>query len=1176
MTRAKHPDRPAARDHPAAAMATALQPLIVGIGASAGGLAAFKTFFTHMPPDTGMAVVLVQHLDPQHHSMLVELLQPQTRMPIVEATDGVTVAANHVYVIPRDATLTIEAGHLRVAKPAPPRQQRRPIDTFFCSLAEDQTGRAVAIVLSGIGNDGSLGVATIKEHGGLTLAQAEFDHHALSGMPQSAAATGFVDHVLPIEAMPAALINYQRHLAGVAGHKDDDGARTDTKEYLAQIIALLRARNGHDFRGYKESTVTRRVQRRMQVLQIESAGVYAARLAADPRELDLLFRELLISVTEFFRNPDAFDALAHAVVHKLIENKSADDQVRVWVPGCATGEEVYSIAILLREATDRRAAPKIVIFGTDIDADAVATARAARYRELPPGLSAERFARWFTKDGDDYRPVKGIRDLCVFSQQSLIKDPPFSKLDLISCRNVLIYLNSDLQHRVMQTAHYALKPGGYLFLGPAESVTREANLFTVLDKKHRILQRRDVGATLPGIPARVQPGIPLPVAAMRTPGAEDAIDKLARRALQVFSPAYFVIDAKNEIIRFSGAETGQYLEPSGGVATFDLFAILRKDLRQAVRAALHQARAENRVVMRENLPVRIDGESRLATVIAQVIGDNRDEGLCLIAFRDVGPGAGIAISEPATTTPAAGTDLQALERELRETKAQLHTTGSDLELNIEESKSASEEYQSINEELQSSNEELQTAKEEMQSVNEELETINAELHTKNAELTHVNSDVQNLIDSTEIAIVFLDQALRIKSFTPAIANIFPLRDSDRGRPLTDIVSTMIGTDLVADMAEVQRTLAPVERQVEIRQTAAPMTLLMRMRPYRTIDKRIDGLVVMFTDIDAITIANAVRARFAALARASGDAILGVDMIGAIDIWSEAAERLLGYTSAEMVGRHVSVLAPKGHEDRNKRVLARLYAGELIEPFDTVCQHKDGHIVHVALKAAQILSQANVPIGLAATLRDIAERRQDDAHKAVLHRELSHRVKNTLAIVQSMARQTLRSTPEPDLFAPAFEGRLHALAAAHNILTEADWAGAEFGILAREQLAPFIGDNSARIDLKGPSIMLRPETATSVGLVLHELATNASKYGSLSLPAGQVSLVWRVDAAERPPCLHVVWRETGGPKVSPRVRRGFGSQLIERSGLEARQTFAPAGLICELDIVLYATQPAGTS
>ncbi len=1146
---------------------TAARPvsLIVGIGASAGGLAAFKSFFTHMPADSGMAFVLVQHLDPQSPSLLVELLRTQTKMPVAEAKDGVSVAANHIYVIPPDATLTIVSGRLRVVKPAPARQFRHPINTFFCALAEDQEDRAVAIVLSGVGSDGSIGVRTIKEHGGLTIAQAEFDHHALQGMPMSAAATGLVDHILPIEAIPAKLLEHQRHLKGVAARPVSEVTPHASSGSFAGIAELLLAHTGHDFRGYKKNTLSRRVQRRMTVLQAADLPAYIAHLKAEPGELDVLFRELLIGVTEFFRNPEAFEALA-AVIGELLANARADDQIRIWVPGCATGEEVYSIAILLREAISWRAATKVVIFGTDIDPNAIATARSARFRKLPPGLSPERFERWFTKDGDTYRPAKEIRDLCVFSEHSVIKDPPFSKLDLVSCRNVLIYLDAGLQHQVMQSFHYALKPDGYLFLGPSESATREAKLFTAVDKKHRLLRRRDAGKTLPSVSfgdalaTGAGPGARLPAL------AEDSVDRHARRALQPFAMAYFVIDAKNEIIRFSGAETAPYLEPSSGPPSFNLFAILRKDLRQPVRVAVHDARAKQHNVVRENLSLKIDGQNRRVTLIIGPIAETKEPGLCVVAFREVvqhAPGSSD------TSVPAGSADGQDLEQELRETKSQLQAAVNDLEQYLEETKSATEEHQSINEELQSSNEEIETAKEELQSVNEELQTINAEMLSKNEELMRLNSDLSNLMSSTEIAIVFLDQDLRIKSYTPTIASIFPLREGDIGRPLTQIVSKLIDSDLAGDIAQVQRSLTMLERQVEVKTVGAALTLLMRIRPYRTVDARVEGVVITFVDINGITLANAERARFAALVRASGDAIVGLSLGGVIDTWSPGAEAVFGHKAEEIIGRNASILVPAGYETEQGKVLDRLRLGEDIAPYDTLRQRKDGTLVFVGVRAAPILSLQNTPIGISVTLRDITERKKSDAHKLLLHRELSHRVKNSLAIIQSMARQTLRSTPDPAKFAQAFEGRLQALATAHNILTDANWAGADFATLAREQVAPFMPEGASRLKLKGPPLLLAPEVATTLGLVLHELATNAVKYGSLSVPIGLVSLSWNINDA-KPPLMHLIWRESGGPTVAPPKRRGFGSQLIARSGLKTEQTFAPTGLVCDVELAL---QPA---
>lgn len=443
--------------------------LVVGIGASAGGLAAFRTFFSHMPPDTGMAFVLVQHLDPHHPSMLVDLLTPHTTMRITQAQTGNKIEPNRIYIIPPDATLTIEDGTLEVSQPAPPREHRRPIDTFFASLAKDQRERAASIVLSGVGSDGTAGLRAVKANGGLTLAQAEFDHTAMKGMPTSAAGTGLVDHVVPVEDMPEKLLAHQEQLSAVIGWKAVQANSHDWQAHLSRISALLRSVVGHDFAGYKENTLVRRVWRRMQVLDLDSVAAYIDRLEADPHEADLLFRELLIGVTQFFRDPEAFEVLRATVIPLLLKDRNPDEPIRVWVPGCATGEEVYSLAILIKESMAAAQVDlKVLIFGTDLDAGAIAVARAARYRKISSTLANDRLQRWFVDDGDVHCPVKAIREMCIFSVHSITRDPPFSKLDLISCRNVLIYLNSELQQRVIQTFHYALKPESFLFLGPSE------------------------------------------------------------------------------------------------------------------------------------------------------------------------------------------------------------------------------------------------------------------------------------------------------------------------------------------------------------------------------------------------------------------------------------------------------------------------------------------------------------------------------------------------------------------------------------------------------------------------------------------------------------------------------------------------------------------------------------
>jgi two-component system CheB/CheR fusion protein len=823
--------------------------LVVGIGASAGGLDAYRSFFSAMPADSGMAFVLIQHLSPDHKSILAELLGKSTAMSVIEAADGAAVKPNCVLVIPPDATMTIEGGRLKIVKPAPPRHIRRPIDTFFQSLAIDQGENAVCIILSGTGSDGTFGVAAIKEEGGLTLAQAEFDHHAKSGMPQSAAASGQVDDVLAVEEMPGRLLAYQKHLLGVAANKGGDGTRTDAASHLSSIIGALRARSGHDFSEYKEKTLVRRLQRRMQVLQVETPEAYIAQYLDRPEELDLLFRELLIGVTQFFRDTAAFDALDATVLKGLVSGKGADGSVRIWVPGCATGQEAYTIAILLCEAMDkRRPRPKIQIFGTDIDDRAIAVARAGRYRKPVAGLSPERFERWFTQEGDDCHVTPEIREMCVFSNHSVIKDPPFSKLDLISCRNLLIYIDAGMQNRVMRTFHYALKPGGRLFLGSSESVTRSTGLFVATDKKHRIFERRaTAGTSLPDLPSR---GLRLETQVtsdVRPTAAPDHIEKSARRVMEKYNPPHLVIDRRHQIVRLSGGAMSDYLELAAGVPSFALFDILRKPLRPIVRTVLQDVQASKAAVCHENIAVRIGESSRLVTIIAEPMVDNGAEtGFVVLAFQDKGSAASESRKAPTNTKiPDA---MQAVEQELQTTRNQLQSTIDELEIAGEEMKSSNEEYQSVNEELQSSNEELETSKEEMQSINEELQTINVEMTSKNDQLMRLNSDIENLLDSTEIATLFLDDQLLVKSFTRGVTDIFHVRDTDIGRPIAEIVSLLDYPDLQRDAKTVLRKLGVFERQVALKD--AKMSFVLRIRPYRTIENVIDGVVVTFVDITA--------------------------------------------------------------------------------------------------------------------------------------------------------------------------------------------------------------------------------------------------------------------------------------------------------------------------------------
>ncbi|HEX3860317.1 MAG TPA: chemotaxis protein CheB [Stellaceae bacterium] len=1008
--------------------------LIVGIGASAGGLDAFTTFFENMPPDSGMAFVLVQHLDPHHKSMLAEIIARSTKMVVTEATDGTNLAANHVFVIPPDATLTVACGRLRVTKPAPPRDRRRPIDSFFIALAEDQGEKAVCIILSGFGSDGTLGLSAVKERGGLTLTQAEFDHSAMSGMPSSATATGLVDHVLPVEEMPSALISYQRHLGLVEERKDSDGTRRDAAEYLPEICTLLRDRLGHDFSGYKKNTMVRRIQRRMQVLQISDMPAYTERLRGEPDQIDLLFRELLIGVTQFFRDPAAFDTLAQKIVPKMIADRGLNDTIRVWVAGCATGEEAYSIAILLREALaglERR--PNIVIFATDLDDRAVAVARSGCYQKsLVRGLSPERLERWFIDDDGFYRAKPEIRECCIFSVHNVVKDPPFSKLDLISCRNLLIYLDAGLQDRLVPIFHYALLPGGTLFLGPSETVNRQSGLFTVVDAKHNIFTLLEGSAS--GLP-----DFPLTSGGRSGRPANPMAAKDLRRLLAQFSPAYVVVDEHRDVVQFS-EHIGKYLGPAPGRATLNVLTLLRKGLRPVVRSAMQEAISGLRRAVRENILLEWDGDRRVTLIVEPISVPPRDRALFLLAFQELQRGAGDADTNSTAPEGAVGPGSGTL------TDANLRAAIEQAETAVEQLRTANEEYQSANEELQSTNEELETAKEEIQSINEELQTVNTELSSKNESLLQLNSDLNNLLESTQIATLFLSEDLMIRNFTPAMTEILHIREADIGRPVTEIVSRLDYGDLERDVGEVVQRLRIVERQVAITHGA---TFQMRIRPYRKVNRVVDGVVITFVDM--------------------------------------------------------------------------------------------------------------------------TERAASDVHRDLLMAELDHRVKNMLTIVQSLALQTMHSASTMEAFREAFESRLDGLAKTHNLLMQSDTQAATLRDLAVAELSSHAADDGSCYVIEGDDLSLDSRRALAIGMMFHELATNAAKYGALSVPTGRVTVSWTVTLpGER--SLHLQWVESGGPAVVKPDRQGFGSRLIERGlahelNAKVSLTFDRAGVRCAVNIPL---------
>ncbi len=817
--------------------------LIVGIGASAGGLEALESFFGAVPAESGRAFVVVQHLDPTHEALLAPLLQRVTAMPVAEITDGLPIAADRVHVIPPNHDLTIVGGVFHLRAPAEPRGLRLPIDSFFRSLAEDGRGRAVAVVLSGMGSDGTLGIAAIKHRGGAVFVQspqtAKFD-----AMPKSAIDSGLADAVEPVEAIAARIVEYTP--TSDSDLDDDDDGTPDDGDIM-QICRLLRAETGQEFSQYKRSTIQRRVERRMGVHHLDDVAAYARHLEHNPAETRLLFKELLIGVTAFFRDPAAWEALRNALT-ALVATRPAG-VLRAWVAGCSTGEEAYSLAILFDEVlTPLRPSPRrtVQIFATDLDADAIERARQGRYPlEIAADVTPERLERYFQPpDEHGYRLRQEVRERIIFAVQNVAMDPPFTKLDVVCCRNLLIYLAPDLQREVLPLLHHGLLTGGLLFLGSSETVGAIADAFEPIDVKARIYRRTDRAETT--APFAIQHMsktrerlADVPAAASSGPNLQDTIERLI---LERHVPPLVLTNLQGDVLYVNG-RTGRYLEPAAGKANWNIHALVREGLRHGLFAALHR-------VVRDGETASLLGvcpESGAAPVDVTIERMTEPAVLrdtLLITFDDTP--AATARPTPRVThriTPG----IETLERELMVAKQAMESTRADMQASSEELTSANEELQSTNEELQSTNEELTTSKEEMQSLNEELETVNAELQAKLDELSRNSDDMRNLLDSTDIATLFLDGALRVRRFTPKVLELIKLIPGDLNRPITDLASDLIYPRLVDDAHEVLRTLAFCETEVA---TVDDRWFVVRIMPYRTLSNRIDGVVITFVDVSA--------------------------------------------------------------------------------------------------------------------------------------------------------------------------------------------------------------------------------------------------------------------------------------------------------------------------------------
>ena len=826
---------------------------IVGVGASAGGLEALGQFLRPLPDPCGMAFVIVQHLDPTQKGMLAELLQRATTMKVIQAKDRQRVEPKHVYVIAPHKDLSILRGVLHLLAPAAPRGLRLPIDYFLRSLADDQKERSIGVILSGMGSDGTLGVRAIKEQAGVVFVQApasaKFD-----AMPRSVIDAGLADIVAPAEELAAKAVAYLAHVP--LGARTEQGLASKTQSAIEKVCLLLRDQTGHDFSEYKRSTVYRRIERRMALHQLDSLASYVRYLSESPQEAQLLFKELLIGVTSFFRDPAAWEHLRHKVIPAILKERPAGGMLRAWVPGCSTGEEAYSLAMVFKEALAQLKPAKsysLQIFATDLDKDAIDKARQGFFpANIAGDVSEERLRRFFIKGELGYQVGKEIRETVIFAPQNLIMDPPFTRLDVLSCRNLLIYLSSELQKRVLPLFHYSLKPGGVLFLGSAAPVGAFTDLFAPLEGKSRIYRRLDASmrAEQVALPvsffhgrAAAAAGPPAQPSAPPAHNLQTLADQLL---LTRYAPAAVLTNDKGDILYISG-RTGKYLEPAAGKANWNLYAMAREGLRYELGAAFQKALREKRPVTHPGVKVETNGGEQAVDITIEPLQEPPAlRGMAMVMFADVATRPEAKPSAKARrTSSSASVALARSEQELRETREELQSTREEMQTSQEELKSANEELQSTNEELQSGNEELTTSREEMQSLNEELQTLNHELQSKVDELTRTNNDMRNLLESTDIATLFLDDGLNVRRFTSHITKIIKLIPSDAGRPLTDLSSDLVYPDLADDARDVLRTLNSREKAIA---TNDGRWFTVRVMPYRTIDDRIDGVVITFIDI----------------------------------------------------------------------------------------------------------------------------------------------------------------------------------------------------------------------------------------------------------------------------------------------------------------------------------------